>query len=312
MLGKLSSEMLDFYIAKYRSQLIIKFLLEDICCLKDQTKEMKISEMRNVKISMLHDDDLQRIHDYSMRLLQENGILFHSRRAVDIFKKHGFKVIGNQVYFMEKQVITALEKAPPHFEIRGRDCKKSLNLGGGDFGVPGPIGPVYVTDIDQGRRRGTLRDVENLIKIYQASKVMNMNSNNGVEANDVDINKRHFSIMRVLLHHTDKPFYTKLFDYTQMHQAMDMVEIAVGEKLEPDGNIYMASGSCPSLSPLAWSQDAADAIIALAERGQAVTTGTATSTGISGPVRLFGTLVLQNAELISGIVLAQLVNPGIQ
>ncbi|MEL7565078.1 MAG: trimethylamine methyltransferase family protein [Dehalobacterium sp.] len=269
-----------------------------------------MAEMRNVKISMLDDGDLQRIHDYSMKLLRENGIQFHSERAVEIFKKHGFKVSGNQVYMTEQQVRVAIETAPSHFIIRGRDSKKSLNLGGGDFGVPGPIGPVYVTDIDNGQRRGTLKDVENLIKIYHASKVMTMNSNNGVEANDVDINIRHLSVMRALLNNTDKPFYTKLFDYEQMHQAIDMVEIAIGEKLKPGGNIYMSSGSCPSLSPLTWSAVCADAIIALSERGQVVTTGTATSTGITGPVRLFGTLVVQNAELISGIVLSQLVNPG--
>lgn len=266
--------------------------------------------MRAVKLSMLEDRDLQKIHDYSMLLLWQNGVQFHGDRAAAIFKKQGFKVSGSQVYMTEQQVRSALETAPSHFLIQGRDCSKSLDLGGGDFGVPGPIGPVYVTDLDSGRRMGTLRDVENLVRIYQASPVMTMNSNNGVEANDVDVPIRHFSIMRALLHNTDKPFYTRLFDYVQMHQAMDMVEIAVGEKLAPGGNIFLSSGSCPSMSPLAWSADSADSIIALAERGQAVTTGTATSTGITGPIKLFGTLVLQNAELISGIVLSQLVNPG--
>lgn len=266
--------------------------------------------MRNVKISMLHDHDLQRMHDYSMKLLNQNGIRFYSERAVEIFKKHGFKVINNQVYITEKQVRTAIDTAPSHFVIRGRNSKNSLDVGGGDVGVPGPIGPVYVTDIDNGLRRGTLKDVENLIKIYHASKIITVNSNNGVEANDVDKNIRHLSVMRALLKNTDKPFYTKLFDYEQMHQVIDMVEIAVGEKLKPGGNIYMSSGSCPSMSPLTWSETSADSIIALSERGQAVTIGSATSTGITGPVRLFGTLVLQNAELISGIVLSQLVNPG--
>jgi trimethylamine--corrinoid protein Co-methyltransferase len=139
---------------------------------------------------------------------------------------------------------------------------------------------------------------------------MNMNSNNGVEANDVPVGSRHLMVMRALLRHTDKPFYTKLFDYAQTHQAMDMVEIVMGEKLRPGGNVYLTSGSCPSMSPLAFGLHVADSVIALAERGQAVTTGTATSTGVTGPVRIFGTLISQNAELLSAIVLSQLVNPG--
>lgn len=271
---------------------------------------MSGKEMRKITLTMFTDDDLQRVHDFSMRILQENGVQFQSERALEIFKKHGFKVSGQQVYMTEQEVRAALAKAPSHFVIRGRNNAHNLDLGAGDYGVPGPIGPVNVLDIDAGRRPGTLQDVENFVKIYQASPVMTMNSNNGVEANDIPAEMRHFLIMKTLLKNTDKPFYTKLFDYDQMHQAMDMVEIAVGEKLRPGGNVYMTSGSCPSMSPLAWAADVADDIIALAERGQAVTTGTATSTGVTGPIRVFGTLVMQNAELISGIVLSQLVNPG--
>lgn len=266
--------------------------------------------MRNVSLSMFEEKDMQKVHDLSMKLLLDNGISFPSERALSLFKKHGFRVDGEQVFMTEKQVRDALETAPSHFLLRGRNSARNLDLGAGGYGVPGPIGPVNVLDLDNGRRRGTLKDVENLVKIYQASDVMTMNSNNGVEANDVDVDVRHLMIMRALLRNTDKPFYTKLFSYEQMHQAMDMVEIVVGEKLEQGGNIFMAPGSCPSLSPLAWSREVIDNIIALAERGQVVTTGTATSTGVTGPIRIFGTLVMQNAELLSGIVLAQLVNPG--
>lgn len=265
---------------------------------------------RRLKLSLLTQSDLQRIHDHSMQLLWENGIKFPGERALKVFREHGFKVDGAQVYITEEQVQKALETAPSHFVIRGKDPKKALDLGGGDYGVPGPIGPVNVTDLDRGRRKGTLKDMEDLVKIYQASNVMNMNSNSGVEANDIDTRNRHLYIMKALLKNTDKPFYTKLLGYEQMHEAMDMIEIVMGEKLEAGGNVYLSAGSTPSLSPLSWSSEVLDNIIALAERGQVVTTGTAISTGITGPMRMFGTLVMQNAELLSGIVLAQLVNPG--
>jgi trimethylamine--corrinoid protein Co-methyltransferase len=267
-------------------------------------------EIRKIKLSMLKDEDLERIHDFSVRLLAGEGVRFNSDRALGIFKRHGFKVMGQQVSFTKNQIQAALDTAPSHFVILGRGSDRDLDLGGGDYGVPGPIGPVNVLDLDEGHRTGTLADVVNLVKIYQASSVINMNSNNGVEANDVPPDLRHFMIMRALLRHTDKPFYTRLFNYKQMHQAMDMVGIAFGRKLEPGGDVFLASGSCPSMSPMAWDGDVADNIIALSERGQVVSTGTAISTGVTGPIRIFGTLVMQNAELLSGIILSQLVNPG--
>lgn len=265
---------------------------------------------RHVKLSMLEEQDMQRVHEYSLKLLEENGICIANERAKDIFKKHGFRVEGNQIYMTEAQVTEALKTAPHDFVFHGRNPERNLHLGKGDYGVPGPIGPVNVMDLDNGLRLGTMKDVENLIKIYQGSKVMTMNSNNGVECNDIDAKNRHLLIMQALLRHTDKPMYTKLFTYEQMHQAIDMVEIVVGEKLMPGGPVYLAPGSAPSMSPMSYSREVTDNIIALAERGQLVTMGTATSTGVTGPIHIFGTIVMQNAEILAGIVLTQLVNPG--
>lgn len=266
--------------------------------------------MRNVKLSMFTKEDMQRVHEYSLQLLAENGINIDNERALALFKKHGFKVDGSQIYMTQKQVETALESVPSHFVIHGRNEKNSLDLGGGDYGVCTPIGPVNVRTLDGGLRQGTLRDVEDLVKIYQGSDVIGINTNNGVEANDIPVEIRHLEVMRTLLKHTDKPFYTRLFDYHQMHEVMDMVEIAVGEKLEIGGKIWIAPGSCPSLSPMAFSREVADCILALAERGQVVTLGSATSTGVTGPIQIFGTIVMQNAEQLAGIVLTQLINPG--
>ncbi len=266
--------------------------------------------LRKVELRMFTDEDLQRVHDYSVKLLWENGINIANDRALDLFRKHGFKVEGSQIYMTEKQIEDALKTVPSHFVLHGRNPERNLDLGGGDYGVCSPIGPVNVRTLDEGIRPGTFQDAENLVKIYQASDVINLNTNNGVEANDIPVETRHLEVMRMVLRHTDKPIYTRLFDYHQMHEAMDMMEIAVGEKLEKGGNIWLAPGSCPSLSPMAYSREVADCIFALAERGQVVTLGSATSTGVTGPIQIFGTVVMQNAEQLAGIVLTQLVNPG--
>lgn len=268
------------------------------------------SIQRNVTLKMFNDSDMQRVHEYSLRLLAKNGINIASDMVLDIFKKHGFRVEGSQIFMTEQQINHALSTVPSSFVFHGRDFRNNLNLGGGDYGVCTPIGPVNIRNLDEGFALGTLRHVEELVKIYQGSDVININTNNGVEANDVSVDNRHLEIMRTTLKHTNKPFYTRLFDYHQMHEIMDMVEIVCGEKLEKGGNIWLAPGSCPSLSPMAFSREVADCIIALAERGQAVTLGSATSTGVTGPIRIFGTIVMQNAEQLAGLVLAQLVNPG--
>lgn len=267
--------------------------------------------IRPMTTRLLNKGDLERIHEHSLRLLEENGILFHSERAIKIFKEHGFKVEEKQVFFTKEQVEEALKLCPSSFIIRGREEKYNLELGNGkDFGVPGPVGPVNVTDLDNGVRKGTLEDIIKISKIYHGSDVINMNSNTSVEANEIDVKERHLRVQKEVLKHSSKPFYSKILPYEQMHQIIDMTEIAMGGKGSLDGKIFMGIGSAPALSPLAWEETTTDCLIAVAERGQLVTLGTGASTGITAPIRVFGLLVMQNAELLSGLVLTQLVNPG--
>lgn len=267
--------------------------------------------MRPLETRLLKDEDLKRIHMYTLEILEKNGITFQGR-ALALFQEKGFRTQGNQVYFTPAQVDTALKTCPANFLLEGRDPRYNLEIGTGKtVGVPGALGPTRVIDLDSAQsREGTLQDVENIAKIYQASPTINMNSNNAVEANDLPYATRHLQVQLATLKHSPKPFYSKILPFDAMNQVLDMTEIAMGGLGSMQGHIYMGIASAPSLSPLAWDETTTDCLMACAMRGQLVTVGTGISTGITGPCRVFGTLVMQNAELLSGIVLTQLVNPG--
>ncbi len=64
------------------------------------------------------------------------------------------------------------------------------------------------------------------------------------------------------------------------------------------------------LSPLQYSGEMAGALIEYARHGQAVLIGLLMMAGSTGPVTLAGLMALQNAEILAGVVLTQLVNPG--
>jgi trimethylamine--corrinoid protein Co-methyltransferase len=64
-------------------------------------------------------------------------------------------------------------------------------------------------------------------------------------------------------------------------------------------------------SPLRFADDQSGAIILLAERNQPVIVTNMMMLGATGPVSVAGALALGNAEILAGIVLAQLVRPGV-
>ena len=67
--------------------------------------------------------------------MEQQGILFESERALDIFRENGFYIEGKIVHFKEDDVRKALQLVPERFVIRGRDRKNDVEVGGGRPGI---------------------------------------------------------------------------------------------------------------------------------------------------------------------------------
>ncbi len=64
--------------------------------------------LRN-RSEFLSTDDIEQIHQTSMKLLANVGVEFPDEEAIAVFKKHGFKTDGHKVYFSQEQVMSALD-----------------------------------------------------------------------------------------------------------------------------------------------------------------------------------------------------------
>ncbi len=84
--------------------------------------------------------------------------------------------------------------------------------------------------------------------------------------------------------------------------------VAGGDDIWEKGH-YLAA-VCTAMSPLTMPEDTIDTITEYASRNQIVLVASCVMAGISGPINPLGTALLQNAEILSGIVLAQCVQPG--
>ncbi|MEW5816961.1 MAG: trimethylamine methyltransferase family protein, partial [Spirochaetota bacterium] len=90
------------------------------------------------KMYSITEKDFKLIHDNSMRILKEIGILFNDEETIRIFKDHGLKVEGKTVFFKEKNVRNALEAAPAQFTVAARNPKNNVQIGQGrSIFVPG-------------------------------------------------------------------------------------------------------------------------------------------------------------------------------
>jgi trimethylamine--corrinoid protein Co-methyltransferase len=168
---------------------------------------------------------------------------------------------------------------------------------------------VDIQDLDKGRRPALLEDFVNIQKLCQASYLVNIVGSAPVDPHDVKPDEKHLYAMYEILKNTDKPAMGYCVNRPQAGQMLDMVEIAMGHENFLQDN-YTVGVSVNPLSPLAYGPATLETIIEYAYRNQPILILPCILAGVTGPISLFGTVVQQNAEILAGIILIQLINPG--
>lgn len=255
-------------------------------------------------------EDMTRIHDSSMEILGDAGVAFHEPEALEIFKKHGAKVEGEVVFLNEKMVTHALGHSPSHFRLAGCNPDRSVRIGEDDFVLVPGYGAPFVVSPDGEQRLATLEDYDNFCKLIQTSSHLDMNGFLMVEPSDVPKETAYLDMMLSSLTLCDRPFMGSPVSRQAAVDAVEMAAMVFGGKKE--------IAACPVMlpiisiiAPLRYSEEMAGSLIEFARAGQPILAASLVMAGSSGPVTLAGVLALQNAEVLAGLTLTQLVRPGV-
>lgn len=248
---------------------------------------------------------VRKLHEVTMGVMQKKGIKFFSDRACKVFADNGFRVEDNVVYFTEDQVMQALKKVPEHFTLRGRDAKYDVEIGTGKPAFCPAYGPVFVSR-NETVSRGTHEDCENFMKLMDTSDVINIMNPYVITPCDVPENTPMYQ-QACCLKYSSKPTMCITSGYESSLEALRLVK-KINQINEGD---YVTIGLISALSPLSYDETMVGALFAFAEEGQPVILGCGALPGATSPVSTLGTMVTALGELLSGIVLAQLIHPGL-
>jgi trimethylamine--corrinoid protein Co-methyltransferase len=262
------------------------------------------------RMPTLTQEQMTKIHDASMNILCDVGVAFNEEESLEIFKKNGCKVDGKTVFFSENEVRGALESAPQRFTLAARNPAKSVQLGDDDFAfVPG-YGAPFIISSDGRKRNATMQDYDNFCKLVQTSKYIDMNGFMMVEPSDIPPQTAHLDMLLSSIVLCDKPFMGSPVSKEGARDAIEMAGLVWGGK-DKIKDTPVTVSLINSLSPLQFSEEMAGALIEMARYGQACVLASLAMAGASGPVELAGILAMQNAEILAGLTLAQLVRPGV-
>jgi len=257
---------------------------------------------------------LSKIHEATLDILANTGIIFQSDKCLEIFKRHGARVEGQTAFMPENMVNRAIKTTPSNFTWEARNQDRSIRMGALQEGIHVGLnnGPIYIQDEDRGRRLGKMEDLVNLYKLAHHSSTCNIMGQIPVEPSDVTHNLRYLEIFLQLLRHSDKPLIGYVGNQEELSQMFDMVKISLGSSQEDDqvfDKVRMGVSLNP-LSPLRYDKIPCETLLAYAKLGQPVMILTCAMAGVTSPVDPMGTVMLQNAEILAGLVLVQLIKPG--
>jgi len=261
-----------------------------------------------LRLKMLTEEQCQLFHEASVKILSETGVRFFKPEAVELLKSHGAKVDGNLVRIPASLVDKCLETCPREFTWKGFNGENSVTVRHEPLIQPA-VGPVFIQDMENGRRPASAEDYKNVIKLMHALDVVDINGGLPVDISELPSEKRYLFMMESMLRHTDKPLLGFCLNEQLVRQTLGVFEAAAGDDDIWEKGHFLAA-VCNPLSPLAVDEEAIDTVMEYAKRNQIVMSASCIMSGVSGPINSLGTAVLQNAEILIGVVLAQCVRPG--
>ncbi|MGD8622534.1 MAG: trimethylamine methyltransferase family protein [Anaerolineales bacterium] len=254
--------------------------------------------------------DIEAIHAGTMKILSQTGIGFPHEDALEIFKKQGYRVEDEVVYFEEDQLIALLEKVPSTFTLHARDPEKNVMVGDGHPVLTPGYGAPFLTDPEEGVRKPSLEDYRSLVRLAHMLPNQDVSGHLLVQPDDIDPDIAHLHMLAAHLTLSDKPFVGSTEGQRGATHTLELAAIAFEMSAEKLSEQPIFFGLINTLSPLHFSEEMLAALITYAKARQPVIVAAATMAGSTGPVTLPAMLVQQNAEILAGIALAQLVAPG--
>ena len=264
----------------------------------------------SIQCQILTENDKQKIHAESIRILQEVGAKFLSHKALKILKDNGAKVdTGTQIARIPvEMVLQALKTAPKSFVLGSRVKENDFQLPSSYSGYVLDGGGIFTRDFKTGeRRRCNYQDHIDFLRVFDemrlasviwpasVSEFPNQSANLREDISSFIYSTRH--VQDELTHPAEVPYIVEA-----------MVAILGSEEAVKERHLY--SVVYCTMAPLKHEGGMCDAYLELIQFDAPVCIFPMPCAGSTGPASLFSNIAMGNAEALSALTLFQMARPG--
>ena len=267
--------------------------------------------MSKPSINFLSQNEIESIHDGSLKVLERTGVKVMSKQALDLLKKAGAKVdyVNEHVSIPKNLVEEALEMAPKTVKYAARNPKYDFVLDKKKTHFCATANPPLMIDGETGEcRYSTAEDIIDCLVVADYLNHVDMVWPFGTDLN-VPGPMLHILDMYTALLHTGKHFEGDTVTTAEAKYQLEIAAAIVGGKEELKKRPIISMVIC-TISPLMLDGGMTDASIEYARAGVPVVIYPMPAVGQLSPATMAGTMVVNTAEFLAGLVIQELASPG--
>lgn len=261
---------------------------------------------------LLTEDQVKRVHEASLEILENVGLLVRNEQARGIFAKHGAKVDAETqiVKFTSSIVEKYRAMLPPTFTFYGRDPKFDKTIPQDrPVIVTGSSAPDIIDPVTGRERRARSDDIARIAHLINELPGYDIFS---ISTLADDAPKDQFTLSRLYptLKYCMKPIRVTTTDRADTESIMQLAYLIAGGEEAYREHPFLTHHYCPVVSPLTMDKLSTENIIYFSEKGLPVYPSIVPNAGLTSPMSMAGTLAQGNAEFLSAAVLMQMVKEG--
>ncbi len=259
---------------------------------------------------LLSEEERERIHRESLKILQDVGVKFHSPIALNVLKRNGAKIDMDSgiAKIPEDMVNAALKSAPKSFVLGARNPEFDFPLPSAYSGYNLDGGGIYCIDFKTGERRVSLyQDNIDALKIFEELSLGTIVWT--CSSNDIPDGLSTARMSIESLKYTSKHLQEELLYPEEVPFLIEALVSLLGSEDEVKRRKIYSVVYC-TIPPLTHDREMCEAYLELGKFDVPICLLPMNAAGTSGPASLYSTVAIANAENLSSLVLFQMANPG--
>jgi trimethylamine--corrinoid protein Co-methyltransferase len=263
------------------------------------------------KLRFLDEEQLDKLREATLDLLESVGVRFHSERALEIFAEHGAPVDRDSqiVKIPRDLVLKAMSSVPRYFTLGARNPDLDLTLQDGVSYFTNDGCGHKVVDFETGEHRASTKaDVAMMARINDYLPSMSF-CWTMVSAQDCGVTSPLHEVDAAWRNNTKHYQSVTMMGAQLCRYGVEMATALRGNPEEVRRRPPLSLIAC-TIAPLVQDKEAIESALVMAEAGLPVVIMSMPTMGTTAPATYAGALALADAEVISATVLLQLANPG--